>query len=660
MRAASRAWICAAALAGATLALDVVSRASGDGAGVGEPRQQYGGVAFAQSSSSGPPSIARAYFDEARLRADVGDWQGAASLVAEAEQSDPRDSDVRYLSALAALRNGAYPGICIAELDAAIAAARFRYYNARDALSLKAELLVRSGRFLEALEALRGIPLDADARWIRCRAFLGADDRSSFDKEVAASLAAFPGDARFARVFLERYGMDSGSFAPTQGERSLIDTILSRLGGLAEEDPELPVLASPLLADRAARRDSVLAYRASGGKSARATLLALDYGIIDEKAACAELFSGVYPLSLADLRRALDLARSDEDRAAVGTALDSYSGPLTIGDGKGMHESAQLRSGRAIQWTRSYDDERGHVSYAATLVDEVPTSLDVSRPEGELRVSYGSYPSCTSISIRQDSRSTEYRFAPGALSYAPLKPQLLLGQGAGQRFIPIATIAQPPTETACAAAALSIAVTSGDGQERQTTSMENGIPQRRETWKAGRLYSVLQYDRGRPSVERVDEDGDGRYETERLYGSDASGNPAVVWVRIDTKGSGIFDYREQLVPPYRKEWDFDDDGSIDAVQLTEPDGSLLRQFSSRLDGRFDESMRIVKGKIVSLTRGDRSPALIADRNPNVTWIGMKPFDLGSNVPAGEGVFTVMNKRIRIVRVGAQAFAEIVP
>ena len=657
MSAPSRTAICAAALLAATFA----SGGEGSGGALFGLRLPHLGVAAAaQSAVTAQPSIARAFLDEARLRADEGDWAGAASLLKEAEESDGTDSDVRYLSALAALRNGAAPAVSIAELDAAVAANRFAYYNLRDALSLKAELLVRSGRYTEALDALRGIPLDADARWIRCRAFLGLNDRGSFDAEIGAALAAFPDDPRFPRVFLERYGGAAGTAAASHLEISLGDTILSRVARYALLDPEMPVLAAPIMADQTARRDSVLAYRASGGKSARATLLALEYGIIDEKAACAELFSGAYPLTLDDVLRALDLARNDAERSAVGAALDGYNGALSIRDAGGVQETAQLQSGRARQWSRSSDDERGHIAYAATLADEAPQSFELSQPGSAMRVTFAAYPYCAAISFTEASTSTEYSFAPEALSYAPIVMRAILGQGEARRFIPVASADPPPTEAACAASALAITLTSSDGKERQVTSMDRGIPQRRETWKDGRLYAVLAFDKGHPTVERVDTDGDGRYETERIYGGSDAASPSVVAVRIDTKGTGIFDYREQLVPPYKKEWDFDDDGSIDAIQSLEPDGSVLRQFSTKMNGSFDETMTIRDDKILSLTRNGRKPALIADRNPLVTWIGEKPFNLGSNVPSGEGVFTVMNKRIRIVRVGTQVFAEIVP
>jgi hypothetical protein len=636
-----------------------------------------GPEAYAQSAvrsaiDSGSAAISRAYFDEARQRAAEGDWAGAAPLIAAAQESDATDSDVHYLAALALIQNGAFVGKSLAELDAAIAADRFNYYRPQDAIILRAELLVRSGRYAEALIALQGMTVDSDISWIRCRAFDGLGDTRSFDSEINDALARFPDDVRFPRIFLESLDTTDRPKARTQTEAALGDIILARLSRYAVLDPEMPVLAAPIMGDETAQRDAVLAYRASGGSSSRATLLALEYGIIDQKTASTELFSGRYPVSLADIARSIELAQSDADREAVGDGLDAYTGRLLIKNRNGIMESVALKAGRATSWTRDYDDARGHISYELNMTNEAPTELDVSLPGTDIHVAYSNYPYCALMTFADGTQSRSYRFAPDSLFYAPVRMRRILGEGKGERFVPVYTDAPLPTETACAASALEIAVLFSDG-ERQITSLDHGIPQRRETWKGGRLYAVLTYQKGRPRIERVDSDGDGRFETERIYrrGSDAvdavgavgagdSGAPGVEWVYIDTKGTGIFDYREQTVFPFRKEWDFDDNGSIDAIQFQQADGSVVREFSTRMDGRFDEIMTFKDGTIVSLTKNGRAAKLIPDANPSLTWIGAKPFDFGSNLPAGEGLISIKKTRVRIVRFGSQVFAEIVP
>ncbi|HTX71424.1 MAG TPA: tetratricopeptide repeat protein, partial [Rectinemataceae bacterium] len=601
----------------------------------------------AQSATGQQPSLARAFLDEARLRADAGDWPGAISLLSEAEESDGSDSDIRYLSALAQLQTGADPRRSLDELDAALSAHRFSYYKPRDALSLKAETLVRVGRYNEALDALVGLDPDADVRWVRCRALAGLGRRDAFDREIQSAFDRFPDDARFPREFLDYEVSGNSPGNPTAMESALAATIRSRLPQYMVTDPELAVLAIPILLTDSDRRAAVLSYRATGPSSARATLAALKYGIIDEKQACTELFGGSYALRLDDLQSALDLARNDEERAEVGAALDRYSGDLVIDRQPGISELAHLDSGKATAWNYRHDTPQGLSSIAVAFSDERPVSAEVSSPDQTMRVSYASYPYCRTIGLSPgDGGGALYRFAPEALDYGPVRMLRLLGQGASQRFVPVATGAEVPSQRACVESALALEETSADGLERIVTSLDRGIPQRRDTWKAGGLYATLSYDHGRPTLEHVDADGDGRFETERIYGGDPEA-PVPVLIRMDTTGNGVIDYTEQLVFPFEKQWDFDDDGLMDATQLQQADGSLMLQFSTHLDGRFNESLHVKDGRIIELMRDGRRPPLSKDRNPAVTWIGTKPFDLASNVPSGNGVFTIMSTRIRI-------------
>ena len=74
------------------------------------------------------------------------------------------------------------------------------------------------------------------------------------------------------------------------------------------------------------------------------------------------------------------------------------------------------------------------------------------------------------------------------------------------------------------------------------------------------------------------------------------------------------------------------------MQFQLSDGSIEQQFSSRLDGRLDETLIVKDGAIVALSRNGVSLSLVADSNPQLTWIGGKSFDLGRNLPAGRGHF----------------------
>ncbi|HET7839751.1 MAG TPA: hypothetical protein VFL04_08320 [Rectinemataceae bacterium] len=633
------------------------------------------------SAQAEPPSLARSWFEEARLLAGAGDWAGAMGLLAEGIALDPMDSDSRYLASLASMKTARPGAEALAQVEAAIASGRFLAYSIDDARLLRAELLLRSRRWQEALSSLGqgpGASTSSEYAWMRLRALLGLGDTAGFEALMASALRRFPDEPRFPRLFLER---DVGGI-PSDAARARGSTILARLPTYAEVDPELRALAAPLMPGQDARRDAVLAFRSMGGRSAAASLAALEYGIIDATGAAAELASGAYPLRLRDIDRAYDLAGSEAGRAAVRAALASFDG--TVGadrDGDGIDEEwTRLEKGRPVEWRRDPDQDGStilRVAFAAGL----PSAFELIHGGTVIKGSFSSYPACSSLSFTASAPSDPrtpadqgvmpgagprsetggrsltrtYLFGPEGFAYMPL---IMPGPDAAG-FLPAPGPDGPPTERAASAFALALReAVSGTGTET-LTRLDRGLPQERDSYRDGRLFARLSYDKGRPTTERVDTDGDGVFETERSYVWDGA-EYYVAWVSVDTNGDGRFDYREQTRFPFRKEWDYGGKSGIDAVQFQQADGSIRREFSSRLDGELDEVIVVSGGHVSTIIRDGKRPELIPDTNPGLRWIGTKPFDLGSNLPGSEGVYTYMGVRYRIVKTGDGSFAEIIP
>ena len=547
----------------------------------------------------------------------------------------------------------------LGDLDAALGTGRFAYYSRRDASMLKAELLVRERRWNEALDALGSPGADTAAdpafRLIRARALAGMGDASAFSLEIKEDLNRFPDDSAFARLFLARAGKVPSS--PRAG--AIGETIIGRLRRYSVVDPELPVLAAPLMADLSAQRDAVLAFRASGGKSAAATLRALEYGIIDESAAAVEMLSGSYPLDLGDLSSLMALAGSPAGRDAVASALSSWSGTILVdSDSDDVREgSFCLSKGLVTAWSRDSGQE-GIVDEAARFADGLPEKLLITRADAEIDIEYSVYPAVSSLSFADKGGRRVYAFGPEALSFAPLAMRRFTPSGKSSIYFPYPAADFDIGERSCAASALSVETI--HGESREVTVLDKGLPISSVAYVGDRVYSKRSYEKGRPSLELVDIDGDGRFETERGFAQDADGTWKVAWIRTDIDGDGVFEYREQTVFPFLKEWDYDGNGSIDARQTELADGSIRKEFSSRLDGRLDEAVVVKDGKIVSLSRDGLRLDLISDSNRDLTWIGKKIFDLGRNLPEGEGVFSHMGRRYTLIRIGSLAFAELIP
>jgi tetratricopeptide (TPR) repeat protein len=599
--------------------------------------------------------MARALFDEARGQAKAGDWKGAASLLEEARAHDGADSDIRYLSALAARENGADVDEALGQLDAAFASGNFSDCDEAEARILAAGLLINERRWSEALavlpKAAPGSSLEPRRRLARAEAFLGLGAETMYASELGEAMRRYPDDPSFPRLLFTRLSPSR----PSEAQRPLVELALSRIARYAASDPELPVLAAPFMPDRGPASDAILAYRAMGGRSAAATLLALDYGMIDEAKAASELLSGAFETRLGDLRRALELARSDAGREAVASALAAYSGKIYSDyDGDGVDEATmEVAKGLALSFSLD-GDQNGAAELEVSFADGLPASAAAREKGASLSLAYAAYPVLARATVEEDGSTSAFDLEAGALSYSPVSMSPIAGSGRSAIYLPEPTGESAPTERAIVASALRRSAETKEGVE--TLFLDKGVPERREFRVGGRLVSVLSYRLGRPESEKADMDGDGRFETLRRY--DSAGKPASA--AVDADGDGIFEYREEASFPFRKEWDLDANGSIDAVQYELPGGAIRCEYSSRLDGRFDEALTLKGGEIVALEKGGRPVSLVPDLNPKVFWIGSKPFDLGESIPSGDGLFVDRGRRYRLVRAGSRAFAEVIP
>ena len=653
-------------------------------------------AAAPQGPDEASRAIARALYDEARALSKAGDWKEATALLVEARAHDGSDSDIRYLSALAFREAKAPLGDALAELGAALSSGLFSDYSESEARGLAADLLISERRWADALamlEPLKGLgALDPRYRLARAKAFLGLGDDRSYAAELAEAMRRFPDDPLFPRLLFSReYAREraSGSSSTASSAlRGLVELALSRITRYSASDPELAILAAPFMSDPKAASDAVLAFRAvrggaagggaANGGSPEASLLALEYGLIDETQALDELLSGPRAPILGDVERVLVLARSEAGRGAIASLLGSYSGRIEADrDGDGLPEQA-ISFSKGLATSVSIDaDQDGASELEIAFTGGLPRSAvlrrNVPQEGGSSTFVYADYPLLESVREDGVDGQASYSLEAGALAYAPVRMTLVAGSGRSAFYVPEPTGASAPTERAIVSLALTRS--SERGAEVELVYLDRGIPVKSEQRRGGRLVSKTEYRLGLPFLEKADLDGDGRFETERGYEAAASATAlssfadaeasaasatALAWARVDADGDGLFEYSEEARFPFRKEWDLDANGSVDAVHYRLEDGKTRCEYSSRLDGRFDETLTLrADGAILSLMKEGRDLALIADANPSLSWIGVKPFDLGSDLPSGEGIFKLKGARFRIVRVGQRSFAEVI-
>jgi len=647
----------------------------------------------APASPAGPEDVESpiaVFVRTAAERAAMGDWDGATRIIAGAVDTDSPGSDALYFAALAVLRTRDDAGAALSLCEASIASGTFSLYGRGDAVDLEASLLARLRRYEDCLRLLQETSgdgagaLDPEQYRLKALSYLGLGRQAEAVRELREAADRFPADPRFPQLYFER--MAAGN--PSPGSHALGDLFIRRLAPLADRDPALLVLAAPCILDSRQREDAIRAFRAQGGRSARATLEALRYGIIGDEAALNEFFAGSYPVFLSDLGSLVDLLGTATGRQRLSSLLGAYTGRILVDrDGDGYAEETALYSaGRLVSW-KGDEDQDGLAELSMSFNEGVPADLVVVLEDCRVEARYANYPyvgslefvpakACAGLAslVRPadavdgmdsggglEGRADEtYYFAPEAFILRPLSLQAFPAASDPAMFVPGLLPMPSPTRTAAAGAALRLESTVSGIKDR--IDLDRGIPLRRTRYAGGKPYAILDYARGLPGIERVDADGDGRFEMQRGYlpGADAS-DASIAWARIDADGDGIFEYREEMTFPFRKEWDLDSNGSVDAAEYRDAKDGHVLEFSSRLDGTFDETVTLdAAGHVVAVTRRGQPLALVRDANPAIYWLGRKDFDLGSNAPASEGIYTYMNHRYRIVYSGQGAFAELVP
>jgi tetratricopeptide (TPR) repeat protein len=619
-----------------------------------------------QAETQSPASY-ELLLDEAASFVEKGSWEAALGLLDLAREVDGGDADLHFLASKAMLGMGRSWSLAIAELDAALASRRFTRFSAGQALIERASLLQRRGRPREALADLAAagagragslLSLDAAAAALSLACRRDLADREAFNAELDRALSRFPRDPRFPRLFLTWLN-PSG---PSPAERKIGDQILRNLPGYLGEDPELAVLAASIMPSPQARREAILSFRARGLASAPAIMAALETGILDGAQAIDEFFSLPGSLDLDALRRLDSLLASDEHRSLLAARLSAFSGALRapvapIGGGE---ERAIYDSGEARSWTVDLDQDGVAEIRASMLPGLSAVTLTMEQADGVLTLAYENWPAIAQASGRQASTRTEYLFPPEALYFKAFSLESPAPRSAPWFSFPRHALAAPPSQRALLAAALSMTLEE-DGKDRVIVELSGGVAIRSRRYRQGQLVAEMSYSGGRPFREKVDSDGDGAFETERLHDPAGAGDDAsVTAVGLDLDGDGLVDYREETRSPYLREWDYNGDGLMDAREYREAGDRIVRSFSGKLDGFFDETLVIREGKILSFTRDGEALRFIADSNPRLRWIGSKIFDLGSRLPPREGLYRQSNQRYRLVYVGEDAFAELIP
>ena len=170
----------------------------------------------------------------------------------------------------------------------------------------------------------------------------------------------------------------------------------------------------------------------------------------------------------------------------------------------------------------------------------------------------------------------------------------------------------------------------------------------------GRIDHRVWYTAGKPVKGQRDLAGDGVFEAAEIWT-----DGALARLSVDTDGNGRFDYGETFRPAARL-WDYDEDGRDDSRETSDGKGGLLREFSTRADGRFDLRVLFRGGVIVEVRKSGRTVPATPDAKRGVTWIGPVPKTAALDAAAGEGYRTFGGREYLVFRHAGVVYVEALP
>ena len=555
--------------------------------------QHYGEV-----PPRGDAAAAEQYVQWVEKALDEGRWKEAREVLERAADFADVSSDLSYLLARTRFHEGAPKGAVLEALRRGLEADRWYAYSSAAARLLEAETLIALRSFSEALRVLNNIPPGPDEICLRLSAFKGLGDREGFRRTMALALEQYPRDPRPVRLLFEFF-RSGPSPEPSSGEtdRALINTALRRLSLLTGLDGELAYLAVPFIADLDEARRYTAAYRALGEPNPASLPAALGLGLIDEDQAMEELFfprflissqtPGTLTVDRALLVSLWDLLRTPESRERFSRNLSAFSGVIIDdGDQDGYPESRTVFS-RGLPESYYYDpDQDGLAELLISFNQGAPEqgiialASEGQSPEGEIFayavkdedrvkavVRWEQYPAVGVAFLD----GVTYVPRPLEFFYSPLRFIDLLGSSL--RYPEGDFRAVRITRHTLGAFSLYLERPGRNfDKARERITLDRGIPQRAVEFLGDQVVSETEFQLGRPVIQRVDLDLDGRMETIRRFWEDPSLFP------------GGYVFSDYLRGIQSSQSDWDGDGVFERGEEYFPDGTLKTNWNLNQDG----------------------------------------------------------------------------
>jgi hypothetical protein len=567
---------------------------------------------------TGDAGVAEKYAAWAEKAIGEGRWQEALIALERAGDFSDVSSDLSYLLARARFHENKPKGAVLEAVRRALEANRWKRYGVPEGRLLEAETLISIRAFSEALNALALLSPDAESARLRLLCLKGLSRSGEFLRFMAETLERYPRDPRPVRILFERFQLDYVPEAP--GNRSggespadLIALALRRLPLLLDADPELAYLAVPFIRDKGEASRLVASYRVLAQNPASIPS-ALGLGLIDEREAVDEIFAPrIRSVDRALLLEVWKLLRHDEGRTLFRRNLSRFSGVITEDADRDGYTEILSRFLNGVAEEYSYDADQDGLPELAVFLDvgvpvraelaSLPEAPFPARPEtvrnlvggtgetggpgdgpfahpvkDEDRVKiffrWEQFPAALDAELR----GVRYVFRPFEFFFSPARFRELAGSGL--LYLERDSLGTRISRRTLVSFSAYLERPSAEFKGAlERIHLDRGIPRQAREFLDGRLISATEFVGGRPLIQRIDLDLDGRMETVRYFKKDISvpepsedADPLnyekiLEFSESDWDGDGIFEIRESFIPQEGgkegrviRSWDFDGDG----------------------------------------------------------------------------------------------------
>ena len=465
-------------------------------------------------------AVAERYALWAKNAMDHGRWDEALAALERAADFADVSSDIGYLLALARSHANKPIGLVLAPLEKSLELGIWNFCDSESALFLKIENLIAIRAYSAALSGLSMVTKGPKEAELTLMALVSSGN-AEFRRYLADTFDRYPRETGPVRVFFRylKAEYDSGRNPGTE-DLQLLELIIRRLPVLVLKDPELAWMAAPFMRDTVEAQRLVMAYRAVNEPVPASLPAALRLGVIDDESALEELFSAGENamLNIALLAEVWGLLRRQETKGVFRRNLSAFTGVIIEDANNDGIPEITAKYNRGLLELSSYNEEQDGipnltVRYEAGDPRQASVLVPPDRSGNAFAVvAWERYPAL----LQAELDGIRYIPRPLDLYFSPLSFEELWGSGVV--FPRLDSLNPPLTRRTLVLHSLRVERPSLEfSGGTEIVELNQGIPVRAREYVGELMVSDTEFLRGRPQLQLVDLNFDGRMDTARHF-----------------------------------------------------------------------------------------------------------------------------------------------